>query len=53
MTVLLADRTEPEREGIISSVALRATALSAPEMLDGGRFIFPQEAYVAVASNDA
>jgi SAM-dependent methyltransferase len=52
MTVLLGDRTEPERQATISSVASRATALSAPEMLDGGRFIFPQEAYVAVASND-
>ena len=52
MTVLLAGRTEPERQATISSVASRATALSAPEMLDGGRFIFPQEAYVAVASSD-
>jgi ubiquinone/menaquinone biosynthesis C-methylase UbiE len=52
MTVLLTDRTEPERQAIISSVASRATALSAPKMLDGGGFIFPQEAYVAVASHD-
>jgi ubiquinone/menaquinone biosynthesis C-methylase UbiE len=52
MTVLLADRTEPERQAIISSVASRAAALFAPEMLHGDGFIFPQEAYVAVASND-
>lgn len=50
MTALLTDKTDPERQAIISSVASRATALSAPEMLDGGRFIFPQEAYVAIAS---
>lgn len=51
MTVLLTDKTAPERQAIISSVASRATALSTPEMLDGGRFTFPQEAYVAIASN--
>ena len=50
MTVLLTDRAEPERQAIISSVASRATALSTPEMLAGGRFTFPQEAYVASAS---
>ena len=51
MAVLLSDRTEPERQATISSVASRATALSTPAMLDGGRFTFPQEAYVAVALN--
>ena len=50
ITVLLTDRTEPQRREIVSSVASRATALSTPEMLDGGRFTFPQEAYVATAS---
>jgi ubiquinone/menaquinone biosynthesis C-methylase UbiE len=52
MTVLLAGRTEPECQATISAVATRAMALSTPEMLDGGRFTFPQEAYVAVASNN-
>lgn len=51
MTILLRDKTEPERQAIITSVSSRVTALSTPEMLDGGRFTFPQEAYVAVASN--
>ena len=49
MTALLTDRAEPERQAIISSVAAKATALSTPEMLAGGRFTFPQEAYVATA----
>jgi ubiquinone/menaquinone biosynthesis C-methylase UbiE len=49
MTVLLSDRTEPERQATISAVASRAKALSTPAMLQGGRFTFPQEAYVAVA----
>ena len=41
MTVLLTDNAEPERQVIISSVP--------PAMLDGGKFTFPQEAYVAIA----
>jgi ubiquinone/menaquinone biosynthesis C-methylase UbiE len=49
MTVLLKDKIEPERQAIISSVASKAAFLSAPAMLDGGKFTFPQEAYVAVA----
>jgi ubiquinone/menaquinone biosynthesis C-methylase UbiE len=49
MTILLNDRTEPERQKVISSVASEAAALSTPSMLDGGKFTFPQEAYVAVA----
>jgi hypothetical protein len=49
MTVLLKDKIEPERQAIISSVASKAATLSAPSMLDGGKFTFPQEAYVAVA----
>jgi hypothetical protein len=51
MTVLLANRTEPERQAIISSVASKATTLCTPAMLDGGGFTFAQEAYVAVARN--
>ena len=49
MTVLLKDRIEPERQAIISSVASRTAILSTPTMLEGGKFTFPQEAYVAVA----
>jgi ubiquinone/menaquinone biosynthesis C-methylase UbiE len=49
MTVLLKDEIDPERQAIISSVAAKAASLSTPSMLDGGKFTFPQEAYVAVA----
>ncbi len=49
MTILLRDKSEPERQAIISSVASRAATLSTPAMLDGGKFTFPQEAYVAIA----
>ena len=49
MTVLLKDASEAERQATIASVASKTTALSTPEMLDGGKFTFPQEAYVAVA----
>jgi ubiquinone/menaquinone biosynthesis C-methylase UbiE len=50
MTVLLKDRVEPERHAIISSVASKTATLSTPSMLSGGKFTFPQEAYVAFAS---
>ena len=49
MTVLLNGKAEPEREAVISSVASKTAVLSTPAMLDGGKFTFPQEAYVAVA----
>jgi ubiquinone/menaquinone biosynthesis C-methylase UbiE len=49
MTVLLKGRTEPEREAMISSIASKTVALSKPAMLDGDRFTFPQQAYVAIA----
>jgi ubiquinone/menaquinone biosynthesis C-methylase UbiE len=49
MTALLKDKTEAERQSIISSVASKTTALSTPAMLGGGSFSFPQEAYVAIA----
>jgi ubiquinone/menaquinone biosynthesis C-methylase UbiE len=51
MTALLKERTEPEREAIISSIAARTMALSTPAMLEGGRFTFPQEAYVAIVQS--
>ena len=49
MTILLTDRAEPERQAITSAVASKTTSLSTSAMLDGGKFTFPQEAYVAVA----
>jgi ubiquinone/menaquinone biosynthesis C-methylase UbiE len=49
MTVLMKDRTVPQREAIISSIASKTAALSSLAMLEGGRFTFPQEAYVAIA----
>ena len=49
MRVLLNDKTEPERQAVISSVASKTAILSTPAMLDGGKFTFPQEAYVAIA----
>ena len=51
MSVLLKDRTEREREAIISSIASKTMTLSKPAMLEGGRFTFPQEAYVAIAKS--
>ena len=49
MTVLLKDKIEPDRQAIITSVASKTATFSMPSMLDGGKFTFPQEAYVAVA----
>jgi len=49
MAILLKDKIAPERQATISSVASRVLTLSTPDMLDGGGFTFPQEAYVAVA----
>jgi ubiquinone/menaquinone biosynthesis C-methylase UbiE len=49
MARLLKDKTEPERQAIISSVASTAATLSTPSMLDGGKYAFPQESYVAIA----
>ena len=51
MAILLKDRTEAERQAIIASVASKTANLSTPAMLDGGKFTFPQEAYVAVAKS--
>jgi hypothetical protein len=48
MTVLLSEKSEPEKQAIISTIAFKTTALSHAAMLEGGRFTFPQEAYVAV-----
>lgn len=50
MTLLLKDKIEHERQAVISAVASKAATLSAPSIIDDGKFTFPQEAYVAVAS---
>ena len=49
MTVILKDKVEAERQAIISSVASKTRSSSTASMLDGDKFTFPQEAYVAVA----
>jgi hypothetical protein len=49
MSSWLKGRTESERKEIISSVASKTTTLSTSTMPEGGRFTFPQQAYVAVA----
>jgi SAM-dependent methyltransferase len=49
MTVLLKDQAEPERQAMISQIASKTMALSTVAMLEGGRFTFPQQAYVAIA----
>ena len=49
MTVLLKDKIESERQAMISLVASKTATLSTSSMLDGGKFTFPQETYVAIA----
>ena len=51
MTTLLKDKVEAERQALIASVASRTASFSTPTMLEGGKFSFPQEAYVATARN--
>jgi hypothetical protein len=51
MTTLLKDKAEAERQTIIASVASRTASFSTPTMLEGGKFSFGQEAYVATARN--
>jgi SAM-dependent methyltransferase len=48
MVILLKGRSEDERLGIIGSVAAKTTARCSPTMLRHGRFVTPQEGYVAV-----
>ena len=52
MTVLLKDKIEADRQAIIASVASRTASFSTPSMLEGGKFSFGQEAYVATARNN-
>jgi ubiquinone/menaquinone biosynthesis C-methylase UbiE len=51
MAVLLNNLARLDRQPTIESVAQKTAALSTPEMLEGGRFAFSQESYVAVASS--
>jgi ubiquinone/menaquinone biosynthesis C-methylase UbiE len=51
MAALLEDSTESDRQSIIAAIASKTATLSTSAMLDGGRFTFPQEAYVGVARN--
>jgi ubiquinone/menaquinone biosynthesis C-methylase UbiE len=49
MASLLINRTDAEREADIRVIANRAQSQLTPEMLQGERLRFPQEAYVATA----
>jgi ubiquinone/menaquinone biosynthesis C-methylase UbiE len=49
MAALLSDCGEADRLAVIESVVLEIERLSDPAMLEGGRFSFPQEAYVGTA----
>lgn len=54
-TVIDADFATPmastERQTIISAVVAKTAGFSTPAVLEGGKFSFPQEAYVATARN--
>jgi ubiquinone/menaquinone biosynthesis C-methylase UbiE len=49
MASLLINRTDAEQEADISMIATRTQSRLTPEMLQGERLRFPQEAYVATA----
>jgi ubiquinone/menaquinone biosynthesis C-methylase UbiE len=49
MAALLSNRSERGREEAIEAIASHAESLLDPEMLRGGRFLFPQVALVATA----
>jgi hypothetical protein len=49
MAGLLANRSDLEREEAIEAIASHAASLLDPEMLQDGRFSFPQVALVATA----
>jgi ubiquinone/menaquinone biosynthesis C-methylase UbiE len=51
MAALLSDRAEVDRQVAIQKIALETAGFSDPAMLEGGRFSFPQEAYVGGARN--
>ena len=49
MAVLLKGRNDAEREAVIAAIASDVQLLLDPEMLRGGRLLFPQKAHVATA----
>ena len=49
MSFLLSDYTEPDRQTAIETIALETARRSDLPMLEGGKFSFPQEAYVGTA----
>jgi hypothetical protein len=51
MTILLQERTSAEHQSIIASVAAGTEARSSRAMLQGDRFTFPQQAYVALCKS--
>jgi SAM-dependent methyltransferase len=51
MAALLSDRAEVDRQVAIKKIASETAGFSDPAMLEGGRFSFPQEAYVGGARN--
>jgi hypothetical protein len=51
MAALLSDRAEVDRQVAIQNIASETAGFSDPAMLEGGRFSFPQEAYVGEARN--
>jgi ubiquinone/menaquinone biosynthesis C-methylase UbiE len=50
MAALLSNRPPDDRQAVINRTASETARLSDPAMLEGGRFSFPQEAYVGTAS---
>ena len=50
MAALLKNRNEVERQAVIETVASKTANLSTSAALEGGKFSFPQEAYVAQAN---
>jgi hypothetical protein len=49
MAALLSDRAEVDRQVAIQKIASATAGFSDSATLEGGRFSFPQEAYVGVA----
>ena len=50
MAALLRDKSPPERDGAILSMAADATSRIDPAMLKNGRLSFPQESHLAIAN---
>ena len=50
MAALLKDKSAPQRERLIMSIADDAASRLDPSMLANGKLIFPQESFVVTAS---